>query len=309
MLSRQSWLRERYFFTCKCVKCSKNENTYESFLRYYREHQEGNVPTDREDMLSSSQQLVKTVDRCLSTLKQDTTIISSPNTFSQKARDMLERSRSINQPSQQERVSYLQQAIEFCSPLTANDLFALEPYPEILHELYLAYVDTRAFTTSLIVIIFLFLNSDVLTYPQSHHPVRVVRIYTIAKLLKHIASLTPTELLQDIGQVNSSSSTFLEAKEDIAKAIQKMDLINSFHSILILSWEEAKKSHSEDSVFIKEIEHEIKEVEEVQRLRGPVGEKLRKWMGNVEDPDGRKEAEKCFDDLRALSGLIWKAIC
>lgn len=306
---RQSRLKERYFFTCKCAKCENNEGPYESFLKYHREVQGGDAVGERMDVLCPQKEFVKAAERCSATLKQNLAIASDTNKFSKTAVSLLEKSRGVNQPYQKERISYLRKAANSCSPMTDNHIFALAPYPEILHELYLAYVDSQAFVFALITLLFLFLNSDVFIFPQSHHPVRVVRMYTVAKLLKHIASLSSTELLQDVSQINSSSaSATLQANEEVAKAVQSMELINAFHAILILVWEETKKSHGEDSVFMKEVKQEVEEVEEVQRLRGPVGGKLRKWMGNKEDVDGRKEAEKCLGDLKRLAGLIEKVI-
>lgn len=104
--------------------------------------------------------------------------------------------------------------------------------------------------------------------------------------------------------MDSSSASDLRVRENIAKAVQGLDLINLFHVVVILAWSEAKKSHGEGTLFVKEVEAEFKDVEEVQRLRGQTGERLRRWMGDVENVQGKKETRMVGDGLRRLAGLM-----
>ncbi|PBP21596.1 SET and MYND domain-containing protein 2 [Diplocarpon rosae] len=301
VISRQSRLKERYFFTCKCEKCERNENAYDSFLSYQLEEEEDY--DKRMDVFCAPKQLLLTA-RHLATTIQSLPLVSEYSNPLRKASSLLEKSRNLSEAQKQCQIPTIIDAASLCKPLTDAKLYALSPYPEIMHGLYLAYVDAQSFVFALITILFLFLKSDVFTYPQPHHPVRVIRLFTIAKLLKHIASLSPNELLQDISQNSSRSPrAALQLSEDIWKAVQDVDLINAFHAIMILVWEEAKKSHGEDSNFMKEVEQEIQEAEEVQRLRGPVGKSLRGWMGDVKDAAGRTQAQICFDGLQRLAGL------
>ncbi|PVH84318.1 SET domain-containing protein [Cadophora sp. DSE1049] len=304
LAQRQSTLKQRYFFTCKCTRCDGNENAYEHFLRCQKEDAYDNDAGGRIDGLYPHQEVVKTAEHCQAILKQNPTLASTSRTTSSKTMTLLKKGHAI----QQNRISDLLAAVKPLSSLNANKLFALPPYPQILHEIYLANIDAQTFTPSLITLLFLFIHCDVFMYPQPHHPVRVIRLYTIAKLLKHIASLTPTELLQDTSSMQtaetSSPSSDLRVKEEIAKAFQAMDLINAFHVMVIIVLTEAQKSHGEKSGFVKELEAEIKDVEEVQRLRGQSGEILRGWMGDGMDVQGRKEAEKVGGELRGLAGLM-----
>ena len=59
---------------------------------------------------------------------------------------------------------------------------------------------------------------------------------------------------------------------------------------------------------MKEIESEVRDVEEVQSLRGKTGEVLRRWMGDAGDLEGRKEAERVCGGLRALAGLMGRIL-
>ncbi|KAH7354718.1 hypothetical protein BKA65DRAFT_394507 [Rhexocercosporidium sp. MPI-PUGE-AT-0058] len=289
--SRQSKLKHRYFFTCKCARCEHDENAYEYFFSCRKEEETGDECAKRMDVLYPQQELVKTAEHCQASLTHKSTLTS---TNLSKSISLLNQSHSTNHAT---RISHLLNAVNSLTPLTTNKIFALPPYPEILHEIYLAYIDAQAFVPALVTLLFLFINCDLFIYPQPYHPVRVVRLYTIAKLLKHVASLTSTELLHDI-------STDLRVKEEIAKTIQGMDLINSFHVVIILVWSEAKRSHGEESTFVREVEAEIREVEEVQRLRGPTGERLRRWMGDLDSAEGRREAERVCGGLRMLVGVM-----
>jgi SET and MYND domain-containing protein len=164
-----------------------------------------------------------------------------------------------------------------------------------MHELYLNYLDISSFINALIVLLFLFLNCDVYNYPQTHHPVRVIRLFTIAKLLKHISSLAPESIQSLTGDI----------KEHVI-AIRDIDWINSFHTIMILVWEQGIKSHGKESRFMKGVETELRDVEEVQRLRGEVGGRLRKWMGDAEISEGKKEAKRILEVLKNLSEFAWE---
>ncbi|KAK0103308.1 hypothetical protein ONS95_005338 [Cadophora gregata] len=323
LAKRQSTLKQRYFFTCKCARCEDHVNAYKHFLRCQKDDAIGNEveKTTRTDVLYSHQEALKTAEHCLSTLKQNPTLTSTLTSLATSSKPLT--------LLQQNHTSSLLTALKSLSALTTHGVFALLPFPELLHDLYLSYISTQtqsqSFTAALLTLLFLFLNCDIFIYPQPHHPVRVVRLYTIAKLLKHIASLTPTELLQDISNMRTttaapsssrtspSQASDLQLKDNIAKAFQGIDLINAFHVLIIVVWSEARQSHGEESVFVREVEAEIRDVEEVQRVRGGMGEVLRRWMVAGRDGGdvgvgvgerGRKEAERVGREIRGLGGLM-----
>jgi hypothetical protein len=65
---------------------------------------------------------------------------------------------------------------------------------------------------------------------------------------------------------------------------------------------------------MQEVEAELRDVEEVQRLRGEVGTRLRQWMVSENLSEGgakgkgREEAEEIFLNLRKLSECAWEII-
>jgi len=280
-LSRQTTLKQRYFFDCHCEKCSKDESPYSTFLRYVPKA-EGRI-----DLFCNSKQLINEASDLIRVTGVPINDITRANKFLQQSQALAE------QRATKEQV--LKQGIDACN--TKHKQFALHPFPKIMHELYLNYLDTSSFINALIVLLFLFLNCDVYNYPQPHHPVRVIRLFTIAKLLKHMSSLSPESIQSLTGDI----------KEHVI-AIKDIDWINSFHTIMILVWEQGSKSHGKESRFMKGVETELREVEEVQKLRGEVGGRLRKWMGDADMLEGEKEAIIILEDLKTLSGCAWEIL-
>jgi SET and MYND domain-containing protein len=60
---------------------------------------------------------------------------------------------------------------------------------------------------------------------------------------------------------------------------------------------------------MEQVEGELREVEEVQRLRGGVGDVLKKWQneGDIAG-DGKKVATQIFGSLRTLAGFAFDVI-
>jgi SET and MYND domain-containing protein len=280
-LSRQTALKQRYFFDCQCEKCSKDESPYSTFLRYVPKA-EGRIDVfcNSKHLINEASGLIKVTGGLISDLTR-------ANKYLQQSQALAE------QRAAKEQV--LKKGANSCS--TKHKQFALHPFPKIMHELYLNYLDISSFLNALIVLLFLFLNCDVYNYPQIHHPVRVIRLFTIAKLLKHISSLSPESIQSLTGDIKEHVIT-----------IKDIDWIDSFHTIMILVWEQGSKSHGKESRFVKGVETELREVEEVQRLRVEVGGRLRKWMSDADIPEGKKEAKRILEALKNLSEFAWEIL-
>jgi hypothetical protein len=278
--SRQHDLKQRYFFDCQCEKCLKDESPYATFLRYVPKG-EGRI-----DSLCNSKHLVINARNLLASCDDP----NDPNVA--KICDHLIMSKFSADHTAKERL--LKQGANECAP--EKTLYALHPLPKIMHELYLNYVDTASYVNALVLLLFLFLNCDIYNYPEPHHPVRVIRLFTIAKLLKYLSSLSPEEFQSLTGGTNDGV--------ELRRTIEGINLIDSFHAVMILVWEQGSRSHGKESRFMREVEAELRDVEEVQRLRGEVGTRLRNWMGDEGSTEGKKEARRIFEGLRRLSEFV-----
>jgi SET and MYND domain-containing protein len=153
-------------------------------------------------------------------------------------------------------------------------------------------LDKSDYVPALIVLLFIYLNCDVYLYPQPHHPVRVIRLFTIAMMLKQVASIQ-----DDRGLMRGVKSSRPSQLHELLKSI---DFVSAVQVLLILVKGLGIKSHGETSAFMKEVGEELREVEEIQRQRGLVGQRLKEWMVD-DDLEGREYAKKIFEGLRELA--------
>jgi SET domain len=301
-LSRQMDLKQRYFFNCKCEKCSKDEIPKLSLPR--RE-------AERVDLLYWDHiGVIRPRKGPFEMMLNDTDeSVDSRLDFS-KVNSYFQQSQQLHtDPAAKQHL--LKQAAKACASETKR--FYLHPMPKIMHELYLSYLDNSSYLSALVILLFTYLNCDVYNYHQSHHPVRVVKLFTIAKLLKHLSSLTPEDLKLLAGDANRHP--------ELHKAIKDIDWINSFHAVLLLVWEQAPKSHGKGSGFMTGVETELSEVEEVQKQRGDAGMKLQEWMCSPDQTEGESKtvmvdirqegkmvAGETFERLNILSDCVWEII-
>lgn len=152
-----------------------------------------------------------------------------------KVRPLIELSRE--KESARERFNFLTQMHTELLLYRQHEIFALSPYPMVLDEIYLAYIDAGKLSAALVVLLFIFLNCDVYNWPQSNHPVRVTRLFTIARLLKYISSLPQKDLSLSLPCVSN-------------EVLADIDWIDAVHVVLVLVSELAPLSHGRDSVFV-----------------------------------------------------------
>ena len=291
--TRRAELKERYFFTCECDVCKKNENPYQTFLRTLSSLPAG---TDKNfGIWWESEKLKDHAGDCKSNAK-DITNATVLLKVSSNIRTLVEESRVTNDPA--ERFKKLKEALRFIRAFARLQTYAIIPLPMIVNELYLHHVDTGAYVEALILMLFLSMHCDPFTYPQPTHPVRILHLYTIAKLLKHIASLDTDELLPP------DSTPF---NEDQRQTIRNIDYVSAVQVFLILVKELAVK----DGRFMKEVEEELVDVETVQKERngGGAGLELRRWMvqGSMA-VEGKLMAETVVGGLRDLVGFVGRVI-
>lgn len=276
---RRAELCQRYFFQCQCDKCINNDSPYQTF---------------RKTKVTGSSKLDLFIDRKMleTRASSKTDLIEQLGEETGKlhqslleAVPILDRSRVTD--SQRERLDLLKLSLSNMTLLQSHQLFALPPYPTILDEIYLIYVSNNYLPAALVLLIFIYLNCDVYNWPQPGHPVLVTRLFTIARLLKYVASLELATLFQDLPYIPQAS-------------LQTTDFIDAVHVVLVLVDELGVKSHGKGSNFMEQVAEELKEVEEVQRLRGQSGAAIRAWQSGSE-AEGVAIVEKSFNCLRSLA--------
>jgi hypothetical protein len=269
--ARRQELEERYFFTCHCAKCETNDGPYGVFLKSLP------IVDPRLELFHGQEEAREIAQARCSEAAQ-----VHEEAFVDEVDELLSRIQDESTTSTK-RLSLLKEALALCSPLRERKLFAQPPYPVTLNELYLHYLTAPStYTKALSVLLFIYLNCDLYNYPQPHHPIRVTRLFSIAKLLKTIEGL------------------------------QNIDLVSANQTLLLCVRSLGSKSHGSESRFMKEVEEEIEDVETVQRTRGDVGVRLAEWSKEGTAEVGREYARKIFEGLRniaddALSGVLNKS--
>jgi hypothetical protein len=286
--TRRAELQDRYFFRCNCEKCTNDDNPYATLQKSKLDS------SPRLNLLCNINAVKAHIDACIAhttspTISQE---LASLTAVLPQVGALLECSKAVT--SKSERLYLLKNALSSLQPLQKHQLYAISPYPTVLHELYLFFLDNALFIPALTMLIFIFLNCDMYNYPQPHHPVRVLRLFTIAKILKHIASLSSDDFEENV------HGTGIEKE-----VVCAVDWISAFQATLIMAAGLASRSHGENSRFKAEVEGELREVMEVQRLRGDVGDKLMLWGREEHEVEGREYARKLFEGLRALGGCAF----
>ncbi|KAG9229588.1 hypothetical protein BJ875DRAFT_387044 [Amylocarpus encephaloides] len=270
---RRKELQQRYFFQCNCEKCTQDYSPYQAFQRA------GLINPSKIDALLDRQALDDHATTRIPTMRQMSEDIEGFDRASCKASLLLDCSRGAE--LQDERLKLLREAHVELTPFRTHEVFAVPPYPTILDEIYLTFVDNERLAAALVVLLFIFFNCDVYNWPKSTHPARVTRLFTIVRLLKYVASLEPTVLVESLAPVPK-------------ELLSRLDYISTAHVLITIMLELGPLSHGEGTTFMAQIREEMVDVEEVQRLRGVNVDMLK--------------AGGTFNDLRSLSKYAFDVI-
>ena len=270
---RREKLKARYFFTCECEKCVGNENPYQLLLKHLND---GGAASEnmREQFFPANLLISKAISH-IQHLETDRTHLSKTIEGAFQGLSL-----SRNASNQHDELKFLSSILSQDSPVISQDMVAIPPFPSIYHALYLNYLDQPSYLPSLIILLFMFLHCDVFTYPQPHHPVRVIRLWSIARLLKHVASFNQADFVRELDRLGMNRGI------ETRKTLEGLDFIDAFEVVVGFVRAKASSSHGQGSAFWREVEEEVRDVEEVQRLRGH---------------DKVKQPEKVLGGLRRLA--------
>ncbi|CZR65767.1 uncharacterized protein PAC_15667 [Phialocephala subalpina] len=291
---RRQELQQRYFFECKCEKCTKDENAYETYLRAREEYSAPRRMAVLCDPLANK----TTAEICLHRYAQETRIPNMLQCINDAQGYLDQHLETTNDLPPSARLDFL---MNLCSG-PSSGINAISPYPAVLHSLYLTFIDMESWIPALICLLSIALDSDPFTYPSPHHPVRIVRLFTLAKLITQIAGLTSNQFTLALTGLSR------EAAGAIEDPLCELQYFGSFQVLIGIVAEEMGQAFGEGSRFAKEVVKEFalaKNSEEMkQRKLGDAPVQLGRWMMDREDEEGRKEAEKMVRGLRRLADCV-----
>jgi hypothetical protein len=280
---RQEELQSRYFFMCECGKCVGDDGAYETFLKTEI------VPWSQMDLFIEPQALR---DFAASQCERKRYVTPITIKRSQIASHHTDQSSS--------------------TALTPTSTPAHTPTPVALQALYLAHLDNAQYLPALLLLLHIHIRHGVYLYPQPHHPVRVVQLFTLARLLTTVSSLQAPQAPQTSPSPSSPNPSFNydrimlgidpPLRGDASRVLGELDIVSAVQILLSFVRELAGRSHGVESAFVREVEAELRDVERVQRERGVVGERLRGWAVDG-DVEGREFARRVLGGLRALEKL------
>lgn len=298
-INRRKELRERYFFTCQCQKCSKDENEYQTFLRCHKV----NIPPRRMDMLVNSsltkaaaeEALVKFADLQNDSVKSrawDNVQYKLINTEADKAIMMID-PRKMTQYGRDLRA------------ICTFGVNAIPPIPSTVHGMYLNFLDKEEWALALICLLSITLHSDPYNYPEAHHPQRVMRLFTIAKLLHHIVyGKTGEEVAASLLTADIEPSV----KRKCWMPFCELEYFGAWQVLLGIVEQEVERGYGKGSRFAQEVEEFFqngrKSESEMREEPDNLAVKIQRWLNDPSDEAGREEAEKAVKTLKDLADCV-----
>lgn len=295
---RRKELHYRYFFECICEKCTNDENAYQTYLRLQGQGQDQSHR--RINVLCNPTSTNFTAQNSLAKYAQEARIPHMLQSISEAQSQLDEYSKNATNLPPESQLHFLQN-------LCVGPSFgyhAIAPYPAGLHELYLTFLDLESWIPALICLLSLVLHSDPYIYPSPHHPVRVIRLFTIAKLLAHVGGLTSDELPQAVVGLSR------DITQAIREPLQELAISASIQLLMGIVAEEARNSFGDRSRFVDGLAKHFPRPRESSGIGARDKEDadrsamLERWMVDGEDEVGRKEAENIARGLKKLADCV-----
>lgn len=242
LVKRRSQLQSHYFFECLCVRCVKDFNVYESVLydSYVREIGLTLIEDVRGEA-GRARRLINEHRNSGGVIEVDEVAINTAIKLTEPRRRLI--------ALKTEFKKYL------CVGQTM--LVALTPCPQLIHEIYLTYLQAGAFAAAFIVQTCIVFNIDPFLFPEPWHPSRVESLYALYKLLK-IVCLQPQA---------HGVHTLTVFSDKFPEAFLAFHILTAILSSVI---DESAGSHGSGSRFVQEIEKEMKELEKLSSATGEI---------------------------------------
>ncbi|CVL10347.1 hypothetical protein LB506_000214 [Fusarium annulatum] len=191
-----------YFFDCQCPRCEKDLNVYQVCA--------GSpiINMNRHSLVADVGKLGK------HPAATDSTKASTATSFSEQLSDVIDEKDPTLSPEDRRRV--LGARYQQCRGLTAENLWAVSPLPQLLTEVSILYIEESNFIYALTTACFVATSSEPYRYVLPHHPIRIKGLLLVAKLLANTAadtaSLGNSQAVASKGDINQRA---LQTLQDI----------------------------------------------------------------------------------------------
>ncbi|KAF2835493.1 SET domain-containing protein [Patellaria atrata CBS 101060] len=218
---RQSELKSRYHFTCACSNCEKgstlpqDEFLVSSVTKYWASKARI-LLKERRDLSSTIEHGGPNYVGCDELRLRYMAILQA------KAFDALEKSRDLE--DNQEAMTMLDDNMQMCYQ---SGMFSptRQPFAALRKELYVRTLTAGQFVAALMQASKIHFHVDPVLYPQPHHPLRVVHIWTLVKLIiylvNEIDSYPPVQNMQEKGGLDFpviAYSLLLQVEANVEKS-------------------------------------------------------------------------------------------
>lgn len=144
----------------------------------------------------------------------DSTRASTATSFSEQLSDLIDEKDPTLSPEDRRRV--LGARYQQCKGLTAENLWAVSPLPQLLTEVSILYIEESNFIYALTTACFVATSSEPYRHVLPYHPIRIKGLLLVAKLLANTAadtaSLGNSQAVASKGDINQRA---LQTLQDI----------------------------------------------------------------------------------------------
>jgi hypothetical protein len=282
---RQAALKESWFFTCDCARCIEPNlaSSYRSFLQSpvvtvaslntlipHKETKEFAEQLLREEAPTDILRLYSS----LHVIRHIEHLNANPPTL------------PIG-PALNRRLEALKSNISSLNDFLLIHHFT-QPFPTLLNEVYLIYLQKEDYMSALIILLFLVIYTDPVEYPSPFHPQRATRLLALHKLLK--LDIFDANMLEQYGGDHDMPSSILgEVDWFVARCV-----------VLSAVREVGGKCWGSESRVMAEVERDHIDMREI----------LKKRTGSVKGKGGMAGIDpgKTGKNLKRVAGWVFNVI-
>jgi hypothetical protein len=272
--TRQSQMKERYFFTCVCSKCVGDWDVYATFLTN---------PCRKASELWMFRSYEELEKEALNASPADTHGVAQNY---EVISGMVSRASSKETP--QGIHAGLQLAFNLLKEVHWGTIIAAVPYPNVIRPLADNYVVADEIEAALVLILTVVFHIQPFEFPEPWNPIRVATLRGVATLISQILA-APKYSLHRIRAISSSQAA-------------EVELLPCACAVLLLVAHYAPRSHGSSSKLLEGVHTDLADLERhANDLRNK--DCLAMLKLGIQDGAGRVIAGKYFLQLEKLADI------